>query len=231
MELTKAYKNIDFLVSDDARPVRIVCEYLEPQQRFRRLGINRSVVFFGSARLQPDDPNYQAAADLAERLARWTLATHPEGERYFIGTGGGPGIMQAAHAGGARADRHLNVGLNISLPFELHLNPYVEHERTLEFHYFFMRKFWFMNIARAAAVFPGGYGTLDELFELLTLTQTGRSTPMPVVLFDSEFWRDTVNFEGLARRGLISRQDLDLFVLVDTAEQAAEALIGGLGAA
>jgi hypothetical protein len=236
MNLVKAYKNPDFLLSEEARSVRILCEYLEPKRRFENEGVRRAVIFFGSARLRPHAPGevvdgpdyYRAAADLAERMATWTLATHPEGERYHVCTGGGPGIMQAAHEGAARVDVRLNVGLNISLPFEQNVNPHLQENRALEFHYFFMRKFWFMNLARALVVFPGGFGTLDELFELLTLTQTGKSSPMPIVLYGGEFWRQLINFDLLVRRGLISREDLDLFVLADDVEGAFRHLTGTL---
>ena len=188
---TKAYKNEHFLMSESARPIRILAEYLEPAQRFSELAIRNAVIFFGSARLRVDDlarrNYYRDAADLAERLARWTVDAHPDGERYHVVTGGGPGIMEAAHVGAARVDRRLNIGLNISLPFEQSGNPHVDDSRALEFHYFFLRKFWFLNLARAAVIFPGGFGTLDELFELLTLTQTGKSAPMPILLYGREF--------------------------------------------
>ncbi|HUP92416.1 MAG TPA: LOG family protein [Solimonas sp.] len=227
MQLVKAYKNPEFLLSEDARTVRILCEYLEPKRRFRKLGIRNAVIFFGSARLRtsPLARDYFAtAADFAEQLAAWTRGAHPPGERYAICTGGGPGIMEAVHEGAARVDRSLNIGLNISLPFEQHINPHVEPENAFEFHYFFMRKFWFLNLARGAVIFPGGFGTMDELFELLTLTQTGKSSPMPIVLFGKDFWESMVNFRGLADWGLISEADLQLFKLCDTVEEAMDFL-------
>lgn len=232
--LTKAYKNETFLMSEDARPVRILCEYLEPAQRFERLGIKNAVIFFGSARLRVDalarHDYYARAADLAEALARWTRDRHIEGERFHIVTGGGPGIMEAAHEGAARVDRRLNIGLNISLPFEQHGNLHVEDDHALEFHYFFLRKFWFLNLARAAVIFPGGFGTLDELFELLTLTQTGKSAPMPILLYGREFWEGLVNFPMLADHGLISHEDLTLFSIVDSVDEAFARLRDGLTA-
>jgi uncharacterized protein (TIGR00730 family) len=224
VKLVKAYKNPEFLLSEEARTVRILCEYLDPSRRFKKLGVRNAVIFFGSARLKRDtrlDPNYFAlAADLAERVARWTVAEHELAERYYVCTGGGPGIMEAAHEGAARVDSALNVGLNISLPFEQFVNPHVSVERALEFHYFFMRKFWFLNLARGAVIFPGGFGTFDELFELLTLTQTGKSSPMPIVLFGGEFWKKVVDFERLAQMGLIAEADLHLFRVCDTVEAA-----------
>ncbi|WP_293392401.1 TIGR00730 family Rossman fold protein [Nevskia sp.] len=235
--MTKAYKNQEFLLSDEARGVRMLCEYLEPKQRLEAAGVKRAIILFGSARtrrLQPapgktSTPDYYAlAADLAERFARWTTDNHEGDERYFLVTGGGPGIMEAGHEGGARVDRNLNIGFNISLPFEQHVNPFVKEDHSYEFHYFFMRKFWFMNVAEAFVVFPGGFGTLDELFEALTLTQTGKARPMPVVLFGKEFWDGLVNFERLVERGLVSRADVDSLVMAETVDEAFEAIVSGL---
>lgn len=228
MKLPKSYLNPEFLMSAEARTVRILCEYLDPERRFRELQIERGVILFGSARLPPDSPAYRDAADLAEQLARWTTNTHEPRRRYYVVTGGGPGIMQAAHEGAARVDAALNVGLNISLPHEEQANPFVDLRRSVVFHYFFMRKFWFMNLARAAVIFPGGFGTMDELFELLTLTQTGKSSPMPIVLYDRSFWNETINFESFARRGLISPADLKLFRYADTPAEALELVRAGL---
>ncbi|MGQ0620979.1 MAG: LOG family protein [Panacagrimonas sp.] len=230
MSVPKSYLNHDFLMSPEARSVRLLCEYLDPEKRFRELNINRGVILFGSARLPKDSPSYIDAADLAERLARWTTEQHERSQRYYIVTGGGPGIMQAAHEGAARIDAALNVGLNISLPHEEDGNPFVDPLRSVVFHYFFMRKFWFLNLARAAVIFPGGFGTMDELFELLTLTQTGKSSRMPILLYDRAFWSETFNFESLARRGLIRREDLKLFTYADTPEDAAQQVIAGLPA-
>jgi uncharacterized protein (TIGR00730 family) len=228
MKLPKSYLNPDFLMSPEARTVRMLCEYLDPERRFRELSIRRGVILFGSARLSKDSPSYRDAAELAERLVRWTVQEHAVADRYYVVTGGGPGIMQAAHEGAARVDASLNVGLNISRPHEEHANPFVDERRAVVFHYFFMRKFWFLNLARAAVIFPGGFGTMDELFELLTLTQTGKSSPMPIVLYDRAFWAETINFESFARRGLISRADLDLFTYADTPEEAMNAMLPGL---
>ncbi|HEY0973355.1 MAG TPA: LOG family protein [Solimonas sp.] len=225
MTIQKAYKNETFLMSPEARTVRILCEYMEPELRFRTQDIHNTVMFLGSARLRPGpDANgrdyYAEASALAERVAAWTLATHAPAERYYVCTGGGPGIMQAAHEGGARVASALNIGLNISLPFEQHINPYVDDARALEFHYFFMRKFWFVKLARGAVFFPGGFGTLDELFELLTLTQTGKAGPMPILLYGREFWEGLVDFEVLAQRGLISPEDLQLARICDDLDEA-----------
>lgn len=224
--LLKAYKNPEFLVSEEARTIRILCEYLEPARRFHRLGIHNSVIYFGSARLKPLRKGqagrdwYRLAAEMAEKMARWTVSTHQQGDRFHICSGGGPGIMEAVHAGAARVDRRLNVGLNISLPFEQHANAFLDSRHALEFHYFFMRKFWFLNLACGAVIFPGGFGTFDELFELLTLTQTGKSARMPIVLFGSEFWDRVLNLPALAETGVIDRRDLRLFRKLDDVDEA-----------
>jgi len=231
VKMLKAYDNSEFLHSDGARMLRIQAEYMEPDQRLQRNGIKHTVIFFGSARIKPGDkPGYYAsAADLAEKLAKWTVREHAPDERYHICTGGGPGIMQAAHEGAARVDMKLNIGLNISLPFEQHINPCVKADHAFEFHYFFMRKFWFVNLAAAAVIFPGGFGTFDELFELLTLTQTGKSAPMPIVLFGKSFWTKAVNFSALVDAGLISPGDLKLFTIVDSIDEAFKIVSRGLG--
>lgn len=236
MRPLKAYKNNEFLMSEEARGVRILCEYLEPVRRFDKTGIRNTVAFFGSARLRPGPDAdgrdwYMETARLAERLAEWTLAQHAQPEdRFYVCTGGGPGVMEAAHAGAARIDSQLNIGLNISLPFEQHLNPYVEVSRAFQFHYFFMRKFWLVKLARGAVFFPGGFGTLDELFELLTLSQTGKVGRIPIVLYGTEFWSGLINFKRLAERGLISPEDVDMFHFCDDVDAAFERLTAELTA-
>ena len=224
MKTTKAYKNPKFLMGEEARPIRILSEYLEPLARLEREKVRRAIIFFGSARLRPkpkSGPDYfKLASDLAEKLAAWTVHRHNPSERYFFCCGGGPGLMEASAKGVARVDRRLNIALNISLPFEQSVNDHVLPELTFEFHYFFMRKFWFMKLAEAMVVFPGGFGTMDELFEMLTLVQTGKAKPMPFVLFGREFWNETINFKSLARRGLISPTDLDRIFIADTVDAA-----------
>jgi hypothetical protein len=230
----EAFKNQSFLLSEEARSLRILSEYQEPKTRLAADRVARAIVFFGSARTQPGTngncakDHYRMAADLAERLARWTLAKHSPDRRYYLCSGGGPGIMQAVHEGGARVDQHLNVGLSISLPMEQKPNEFLLRERNFDFHYFFMRKFWFMNLSDAFVIFPGGFGTMDELFEVLTLTQTRRASRRPIVLFDRAFWDETVNFPGLATRGLIDAADLDLFHYADTVEDAFNSLTSRL---
>jgi uncharacterized protein (TIGR00730 family) len=234
MKTTVAYQNQEFLTSEDARSVRILCEYLEPRARLARLQVVRAVIFFGSARVRPGatrGPDYYAqAADLAERLARWTHERHPPAVRYYLCTGGGPGIMQAVHEGAARVDRTLNLGFNISLPHEQHVNEFVTRERAFEFHYFFMRKLWFASLAQAFVAFPGGFGTLDELFEMLNLTQTGKAQVKPILLFGGEFWRKAVDFSELLARGYIAAEDLRLIQTVDSVEEAYAVLTAALEA-
>src|SRR6266704_2699860 len=194
---TKAYQNPGFLESKDARALRILSEYLEPKSRFDHHKVDDTIVFMGSARIKSRED--------AEEVVR---------------TGGGPGIMEAANRGAAEA-RGLNVGLTISIPAEEFDNPYVTRELSFHFHYFFMRKFWFAYLAKAVIVFPGGYGTLDELFELLTLVQTRKMRkPMPMVLFGTEYWRQIVDFDALARHGVINPEDIELVHRTDSVEDA-----------
>lgn len=227
---TKAYSNPDFMLGEDAREVRILCEYLEPRARLRQAGVRRALAFFGSARLRPGaDPDYCAqATKLTERLARWTMDRHSAGSRFHFCSGGGPGIMEAVGKGVARVNRRLNIGLNISLQHEQHANPWLERDLTFEFHYFFMRKFWFANLAQAVVAFPGGFGTMDELFEMLTLIQTGKIASRPVVLFGSEFWSRVVDMVLLSDRGLISDSDKHGFVCMDSVDDVFSYLTSNL---
>ncbi len=258
----KAYKNLDFLNSDSAREIRVLCEMIEPGPRFEAAGVCETIVLFGSARLcsQSDAekkyteacerleasnapspealraktlakaflkaaPYYKAAVELSERLSRWSEnLPSPHSKRYTICSGGGPGIMEAANRGADKAGAP-SVGLGISLPFEQHVNPYIPEELRFEFHYFFIRKYWFVSMAKALIAFPGGFGTLDELFETLTLIQTGKTegTP-PIILYGKAFWERVINFEALVEWGTISPEDLDLFCLVDNVDEAFEAV-------
>ena len=226
MHAEKAYSNAEFLLSESAREIRILCEYLEPRARLRRARVQRGIAFFGSARLRPGrSPDYCAqASELARRLAEWTCLNHPSGQRYHICTGGGPGVMEAVGRGVAEIDRRLNVGLNISLPREQHANPYLDPDLTFEFHYFFMRKFWFTNLAQGVVAFPGGFGTLDELFEVLTLVQTKKMSPRPLVLFGMAYWSRVINTRLLVEWGLVDAKDPDLFICADSVDQAYEYL-------
>ncbi len=214
-----AYENENFLDSEDGRPVRILTEYLEPLQRFRTENIHDTIVFFGSARLSADGPlgrYYQEARELARLLTLWSKGLTSHTHRYVICSGGGGGIMEAANRGAAEAGGR-TIGLNISLPHEQRPNAYVTRGLSFEFRYFFMRKLWFAHLARALVVFPGGFGTLDELTEILTLAQTRKlDRPIPVMLYGSSYWREIINFEALVRHGMIDPKDLELFKFADS---------------
>jgi uncharacterized protein (TIGR00730 family) len=213
-----AYENEAFLASDDARPLRIIAEYLEPLATFRREHVHDTIVFFGSARVTADGPlgrYYDDARELARLITAWSKSIASPGHRYIVCSGGGGGIMEAANRGASDALGR-TIGLNIGLPHEQRPNPYVTRELSFEFRYFFMRKLWFAHLARALVVFPGGFGTLDELFELLTLQQTNKlDRRIPVLLYGSEYWKEIVNFDALVRHGMIAQADLDLFQYVD----------------
>ncbi len=228
-----AYKNEAFLDSDDARPLRILAEYLEPMHAFHRARISDTIVFFGSARLAAEGPlgiYYDAARELARQVTIWSKNLPSHAHRYVVCTGGGGGIMEAANRGASEAGGR-TVGLNIGLPHEQRPNPYITRELTFEFHYFFMRKLWFAHLARALVVFPGGFGTLDELTEILTLTQTGKiDRPIPIVLYGSRYWNEVINFEALVRHGMINRGDLALFRFADDPATALALLQAGIAA-
>ncbi|HWB86623.1 MAG TPA: TIGR00730 family Rossman fold protein [Bryobacteraceae bacterium] len=226
-----AYMNEQFLNSPEARPMRILAEYLEPFAHFRREKIRDTVVFFGSARLAEDGPMghfYQDARTLARLLTEWSDTITNSTRRFVVCSGGGPGIMEAANRGAADANGK-TVGLNIGLPFEQFPNPYITPELSFEFHYFFMRKFWFAYLAKALVVFPGGFGTMDELMELLTLTQTQKlAKKMAILLYGSSYWKEIINFDALVKYGMIAEEDLNLFQYADDPQSAFEILKEGL---
>jgi len=226
-----AYKNDGFLDSPAARSLRILSEYLEPLDHFRREQIRDTIVFFGSARITEDGPMgnyYRDARELARRLTEWSDNVTNSTSRFVVCSGGGPGIMEAANRGAADANGK-TVGLNIGLPFEQLPNPYITPELSFEFHYFFMRKFWFAYLAKAMVVFPGGYGSLDELMEILTLVQTKKlNKKIIIVLYGSQFWKEVINFEALVRHGTISPDDLNLFEFADDVDTAQRILQEGL---
>ena len=213
-----AYKNEAFLDSEAARPLRILAEYMHPMQVFADEGVIGTIVFFGSARIRPGGPLgrfYDEARELAGLVTEWCECETSPLNGCVVCTGGGPGIMEAANRGASEAGGR-SVGLNIGLPHEQRPNPHTPRELSFEFHYFFMRKLWFANLARALVVFPGGFGTLDELFEILTLAQTRKlEKPIPVVLYGPDYWNEVINFEALARHGVIDREDLSLFEFAD----------------
>jgi uncharacterized protein (TIGR00730 family) len=251
-----AYENPDFLNSPDGRVLRIMSEYVEPLARFRREQIQDTVVFFGSARFHsledaqrameeagssPDEAQqklirarvdmaryYEEARRLAFLLSDWASHIPARRRRFVVTTGGGPGIMEAANRGAKEAGAK-SVGLNIRLPFEQYPNPYITPALNLEFHYFFMRKFWFAYLAKALVIFPGGFGTLDELFEILTLAQTQKlAKKILVVIYGREYWNKLINFQTMIDAAAIHPKDLELFKMVDTPEEGFEFLREGL---
>jgi hypothetical protein len=260
-KVMKAYNNIDFLNSPDARVIRLIAEFLEPARRFKHEGIRDTIVFFGSARVMPRSKAvqqlkeasrkvqngrslsakakesieaakvdlemsryYEDAAKLAQLLTKWTKKLSQK-NRFMISSGGGPGIMEAANKGAKLAGGR-SIGLNISLPFEQSSNPYIPDELNFEFHYFFMRKLWFVYLSKAMVMFPGGFGTFDETFEVLTLVQTRKlKKKVTVILYGREYWQKTLNFDNLVRLRLISAEDLKLFRFADTPEEAYEILV------
>jgi hypothetical protein len=226
-----AYRNQSFLDTPDARSLRILSEYLYPLSHFREQKIHDTIVFFGSARLMEMGPlgrYYNEARALAKRITEWSNGLRNSGRRFVICTGGGPGIMEAANRG-ARDAGGKTIGLNIGLPFEQRPNPFITPELSFEFHYFFMRKFWFAYLAKALIVFPGGFGTLDELMEVLTLAQTQKlEKKMTVVLYGTSFWKEIINFDALVRHGMIAEKDLELFSFADDVDAAFSLLEAGL---
>ena len=242
----KAFRNKAFLDSADARPIRILSEYLEPLERFEDLAIEDTILFFGSARILSREEAeaalqaaegaggdverarmrvemsryYEATRQLAYRLTAWSKELRDEGRRFVICSGGGPGIMEAANRGASEAGG-ANVGLGIALPLEQFGNPYITRRLAFQFHYFFMRKFWFLYLAKALILMPGGFGTLDELFEALTLLQTKKMKKrLPIVLFGVDYWDKVVNLEAMAEFGTISPSDLDLLFRTDSVDEA-----------
>ncbi len=251
----KAYENPKFLASPSARELRILSEYLEPKSRLRRNKVQDTVVFFGSARTLPHKEAqkrlntlkgnkkaqasalqkaetdlemsryYEDAVELAYRLTKWAKERYTPHSRYIVATGGGPGIMEAANKGARKAGGK-SIGFNISLPFEQEPNPYIDEELNFEFHYFYMRKLWLVFMAKAFVIFPGGFGTLDEFMEVLTLVQTGKiKKELRIILYDRSFWDQVINIPKLAELGTISPEDLKLFKYCDTVDEMEQELI------
>ena len=216
-----AYHDPQFIDSDDGRPIRIVSEYLAPLRTFRDAGVSATVVFFGSARVHSGGPlgrYYDEACELARLVTAWSLEQCAG--RLIVCSGGGPGIMEAANRGASLAGGR-SIGLNFGLPFEQRPNRFISEGLGFEFHYFFMRKLWFAHLAHALITFPGGFGTFDELFEILTLAQTRKlDRPIPVLLYGSAYWNEVVNFEALVRHGTLAAEDLQLFEFVDDPQTA-----------
>ena len=227
-----AYKNEEFLDTPDARAIRILAEYLEPYAHFRREKVRDTIVFFGSSRSDelkgPLAPYYEQARELARKVTEWSNQLPDDSRRFVVCTGGGPGIMEAANRGALDADGK-SVGLNIGLPFEQLPNPYITPDLSFQFHYFFMRKFWFAYLAKAMVFFPGGYGTMDELMEVLTLVQTQKvNKKIIIVLYGTSFWKEVLRLDTLVRYGTINAQDLELFQYADDTDTALRILQEGL---
>src|SRR6266481_5336639 len=254
-----AYENESFVNSPDGRILRILSEYMEPLSRFRREQIQDTVVFFGSARFHsradahgnltelekrpgthpPEERKkalasvdmaryYEDSRRLAFLLTQWSIQIPARRRRFVVTTGGGPGIMEAANLGAHEAGGK-SIGLNIQLPFEQYPNQYITPSLNFQFHYFFMRKFWFAYLAKGLVIFLGGFGTMDELFEILTLAQTEKlAKKIVVVIYGSDYWKKVVNFEAMADAGMIAPDDLKLFKMADSPEESFEFLKEGL---
>jgi len=253
----KLYRDPDFMNSTDARPIRILAEYLGPAAKFEAAKIRDTIVFFGSSRAKSIEEAKRAleraekekasekeiekarnllklahysddARELARRLTLWSKGLGGKHRRFVICSGGGPGIMEAANRGASEAKGE-TIGLNISIPMEQFANPFITRKLAFEFHYFFMRKYWFLYLAKALVIFPGGFGTLDELMEVLTLVQTKKVTkPIPIIVYGSEYWNDVIHWDTMVRWGTIEEEDLKLFKLVDNVEEAFEFLTSEL---
>jgi len=247
----KAYEDEDFLNSADGRSLRILSEYFQPKSKFRKHKIMDTIVFFGSARLKskreslieynkikkmsPRSRNfaqrlrqaqlmlkmshyYEDAVELSRRLTEWSLNLETNANRFIICTGGGPGIMEAANKGAKKAGGY-SVGLNI-------INKYVTSELSFDFHYFFMRKFWFAYLSKALIIFPGGFGTMDEYFEILTLVQTEKiKKKLLLIIYDKKYWKSIINFEALVEQGMISDSDLKLLNFCSSVDETFEKIV------
>ena len=256
-KLFKAYENLEFLNSHDARPIRVLCELIESSIRLEKENISNTLVFFGSARSKPsheagDDldklfgllpepeqrteeqkkqlqkaeslaalsPYYDDAVTLSHKLSTWSKESFSPDNQFHICSGGGPGMMEAANKGASQANAK-SVALGISLPFEQGVNKFATPELAFEFHYFFIRKFYFLYHAKAVVAFPGGFGTMDELFEVLTLIQTKKiGKRIPIYLFGNDFWSKLIDFKQFVKFGVISPEDLELFQVVDEVDEA-----------
>ena len=226
------YYNTEFLSSPEGRSIRILSEYYGPKRKLKKHKIENTIVFFGSARISPKSEHesnaknskqkklnmgqyYLDAQMLSKKLTVWSMKIKDPKQRHIICSGGGPGIMEAANRGAAEAGGQ-SIGLTISLPYEATKNVFISQDLNLKFHYFFMRKFWFLYSAKAFVVWPGGFGTLDELMELLTLIQTRKiKKRLPIILYGKDYWKNVINWKYLVDIGTISKEDLKLFHISD----------------
>ena len=247
-KIVKAYDNPEFLHGRSARHLRVLAEFIEPEERLKKHGIYNTIVFFGSS-LSVDNRTfrkqkrndavvpekamrisnaYEACIELAKRITAWSQEIKDPTKRFFVCSGGGSGIMEAANRGANLAGGK-SIGFNISIPFEQFPNTHISPELSFNFHYFFIRKFWFLYYAKALIGFPGGFGTMDEVFELLTLLQTQKvEKQIPVVLFDKTSWNEIINFKALQEYGVIRPVDVELFKFFDDVEEAFEYITGQL---
>jgi len=230
MRKSRFYYDKKFLGAKAGRPLRILSEYLAPLSAIQRNNVKDTIVFFGSARIQDNQNSeinkyYQKAKELSYKLTKWNMNKYKETNRFVITSGAGPGIMSAANQGATEAGGK-TIGLGISLPFEATNNKWVTKGLNFVFHYFFMRKFWFIYLTKGIVVWPGGFGTLDELFDVLTLLETKKiSRKIPIVLFGKNFWDGLIDWEKLVSNKLISKSDLDLFVILDSVDDTFDYLV------
>ena len=255
--MAKFYRDEEFMDGPDARPLRILAEYLGPAARFHAANIKDTIVFFGSARAKSVEEAREnlekvrsggatgleleraqgavrlaeyaeKARELARRITKWSKGLSGKHRRFVVCSGGGPGMMEAANRGASEAKGE-TIGLNISLPMEQSGNPYITRRLSLEFHYFFMRKYWFLYLAKGLVIFPGGFGTFDELMEVLTLVQTKKVTkPIPIVVFGTDYWDKVLNLEEMVRWGTIDPPDVDLVHKSDSVDEAFQFLTSKL---
>ncbi|HKS80912.1 MAG TPA: TIGR00730 family Rossman fold protein [Candidatus Acidoferrales bacterium] len=250
-----AYHDPKFMESLQARPLRIMAEYLDPLKRVREQNVGDTIVMFGSARIQSRESAlaelkkiesaargrrngewgakirqakailgmsryYEEARELSRRITQWAMTLGHDPKRFVICSGGGPGIMEAANRGAAEAGGP-SIGLSIQLPHEQRPNPYITPELNICFHYFFMRKLWFAQMAKALIVFPGGFGTMDELTEILTLLQTGKlSSHHLILIYGREYWDKVINWKHMVRTGTISEREYEVLQFADTVDEA-----------
>ena len=229
MDKNRFYYDKKFLGGKSGRPIRLLSEYLSPLESFRKHSIESTVVLFGSARIRDNNDNkinkyFKKAKELAFKVTNWNIKNF-SGKKYIITSGGGPGIMEAANQGAKEAGGK-TIGLGISLPFEQKNNKWITKGLNFVYHYFFMRKFWFIYLTKGIVIFPGGGGTLDEFFEIFTLLQTKKiSREIPIVLFGKDFWEGLIDWDKLVSNNLISKEDLSLFIVLDSVDETFDYLV------